>query len=180
MAGADLAGKHIAMIVNNYIEEAELVEPKQALEAAGATVDIIAPKSGTVQTVQGDVELASKQEVDHTFDEVDLDNYDAMVVPGGAINADHLRTVPEAKEAITTFMDSGRPLAMICHAPWALISAGLANGKKVTSFFTLKDDLRNAGAEWVDQEVVVDANLITSRNPDDIPAFNNALIGMLA
>lgn len=177
---ADLSGKHVAMIVNNYIEEAELVEPKSALEAAGAVVDIIAPKGGTVQTMQNDVEMASKQDVDHTFDEIDLDNYDAMVVPGGAVNADHLRTVPEAREAIATFLDSGRPLAMICHAPWALISAGAARGKKVTSFFTLKDDLKNAGADWVDQEVVVDDNLITSRNPDDIPAFNDALISMMA
>jgi protease I len=177
---ADLSGKHIAMIVDNYIEEAELVEPKQALEAAGATVDIISTTAGNVQTMQNDVEPASKQQVDHTFDEIDLDNYDAMVVPGGAINADHLRTVPEAQEAISTFMESGRPLAMICHAPWALISAGMAKGKRVTSFFTLKDDLRNAGAEWVDEEVVIDDNLITSRNPDDIPAFNNALIQMLA
>lgn len=177
---ADLSGKHVAIIVDNYIEEAELVEPKEALEAAGATVDIIASKGGNVQTMQNDVEMASTQEVDHTFDEIDLDNYDALVVPGGAINADHLRTVPEAREAITTFLESGRPLAMICHAPWALISAGVASGKRVTSFFTLKDDLKNAGAEWVDQEVVIDDNLITSRNPDDLPAFNNALITMLA
>lgn len=177
---ADLSGKHVAMIVDNYIEEAELVKPKEALEAAGATVDIIAPQGGNVQTMQHDVEMASTQQVDHTFDEIDLDNYDAMVVPGGAVNADHLRTVPEAREAIATFLDSGRPLAMICHAPWALISAGMAKGKKVTSFFTLQDDLKNAGAEWVDQEVVIDDNLITSRNPDDIPAFNKALISMMA
>jgi protease I len=177
---ADLSGKHVAMIVDNYIEEAELVGPKQALEDAGATVDLIASKGGNVQTMQNDVEMASTQEIDHTFDEIDLDNYDALVVPGGTINADHLRTIPEAKEAIATFLDSGRPLAMICHAPWALISAGVANGKRVTSFFTLRDDLTNAGAEWVDQEVVIDDNLITSRNPYDIPAFNNALISMLA
>lgn len=176
---ADLAGKRVAMIVDNYVEEAELIEPKQALEAAGAAVEIIAPQKGEVQTMQHDVELASKQTVDHTFDEVDLDSYDALVVPGGAINADHLRTVPEAQEAIATFLESGRPLAMICHAPWALISAGLAQGKRMTSFFTLKDDVKNAGADWVDQEVVVDENLITSRNPDDIPAFNNALISMM-
>ena len=124
--------------------------------------------------------MASKQPVSHTFDDVDLDVYDAMVVPGGTVNADHLRTVPEAREAITTFLESGRPLAMICHAPWALISAGLATGKKLTSFFTLKDDLVNAGAQWLDEPVVIDDNLITSRNPDDIPAFNKALIGMLA
>lgn len=176
---AELAGKRIAMIVDDYIEEAELVEPKQALEAAGAEVEIIAPKSGEVQTMRH-VDMASRQHVDHTFDEVNLDEYDAMVVPGGAINADHLRTVPEARDAIATFMKSGRPLAMICHAPWALISAGIAKGKKVTSFFTIKDDLKNAGADWVDQEVVIDDNLITSRNPDDIPAFNKALIAMMA
>lgn len=177
---ADLSGKHVAIIVDNYIEEAELMEPKHALEEAGATVDIIAPKGGNVQTMQGDVEMASTQPVDHTFDEIDLDNYDAMIVPGGTVNADHLRTVPEASEAIATFLESGRPLAMICHAPWALISAGMASGKKLTSFFTLKDDLKNAGAEWIDQEVVVDDNLITSRNPDDLPAFNTTLINMMA
>lgn len=177
---ADLSGKHVAIIVDDYIEEAELTKPKQALERAGATVDIIAPKAGKVQTMQNDVEMASEYSVDHTFDEVDLDDYDAMVVPGGAVNADRLRTLPEAREAIKEFMESGRPLAMICHAPWALISAGIAKGRKLTSFFTLKDDLKNAGAEWIDEEVVIDDNLITSRNPDDLPAFNDALISMMA
>jgi protease I len=130
--------------------------------------------------MQNDVETASKQTVDHTFDEVDFDDYDALVVPGGTVNADHLRTLPEAQDAMHLFMESGRPLAMICHAPWLLISSGLASGKKVTSFFTLQDDLKNAGAHWTDEEVVIDDNLITSRNPDDIPAFNKALIEALA
>lgn len=177
---ADLTGKHVAIIVDNYVEEAELVKPKQALESAGATVDIISSKGGNIQTMQNDVDPASQQTVDLTFDEVDLDTYDALVVPGGTINADHLRTIPEARETITSFMESGRPVAMICHAPWALISAGLAKGKRLTSFFTLKDDLQNAGATWVDERVVIDDNLITSRNPDDIPAFNKALIEMMA
>lgn len=177
---ADLSGKHVAIIVDNYFEEDELAKPKEALEDAGALVDIIAPEPGTVQGMKHDVETAHQYHVDYTFDDVDLDDYDALVVPGGAVNADHLRTIPEALEAIKEFMESGRPLAVICHAPWALISAGIAKGKKLTSFFTLKDDLKNAGAEWVDQEVVVDDNLITSRNPDDLPAFNNALIEMMA
>lgn len=177
---ADLSGKHIAIIVDDYVEQAELTKPKLALEAAGALVDIIAPKAGKIQAMQHDVDMADEFAVDLTFDQLDLDDYDAMVVPGGAINSDRLRMIPEATDAIREFLDSGRPLAMICHAPWALISAGLAKGRKLTSFFTLKDDLRNAGAEWVDEEVVIDGNLITSRNPDDIPAFNNALITMMA
>jgi len=177
---ADLHGKHVAIIVDNYFEEAELAEPKNALEKAGAIVDIIAPKAGTVQAMQNDVEPAAKFTVDHTINEIDLDDYDAMVVPGGTVNADHLRTIPEAVNAIKEFMDSGRPLAVICHAPWALISAGIAKGRKLTSFFTLQDDLKNAGAEWIDQEVVIDENLITSRNPDDLPAFNKTLINMMA
>jgi len=176
---ADLEGKHVAIIVDNYFEEAELAEPKKSLEAAGATVDIIAPKKGMVQAMNNDVEMADTFPVNHTFDDVDLDHYDAMVVPGGTVNADHLRTNNQALDAIREFLDSGRPLAVICHAPWALISSGLAKGRKLTSFFTLQDDLRNAGADWVDQEVVIDDNLITSRNPDDLPAFNNALISMM-
>jgi len=177
---ADLHGKKVAIIVNNYFEEAELAQPKAALEQAGAQVDIIAPEGDEVQGMKHDTDKSKTFKVDHHFDEVNLSDYDAMVIPGGTVNADKLRTVPEALTAIKTFMASNKPLAVICHGPWTLISAGIARGKRLTSFFTLKDDMRNAGADWVDEEVVIDGNLITSRNPDDLPAFNNALISMLA
>jgi protease I len=175
-----LDGKKVAIIVDNYFEEAELAEPMRALQDAGATVDIIAPEAGTVQAMQHDTDKAQIFTVDHTFADADFDDYDAMVVPGGTVNADKLRTVPAALDAIKTFITTGRPLAVICHGPWTLVSAGIARGRRLTSFFSLQDDLRNAGADWADEAVVIDDNLITSRNPDDLPAFNDALLTMMA
>jgi|SRR5579884_2175202 len=178
----DLSGKKVAILVDNYFEEDEFTGPLAALKQAGAKVDVIAaePQDGKVQAMKGDVNKSNTYDIDMTLDEANMDDYDALVLPGGAINADHLRTQDKAKQWVKRFADMGKPLAAICHAPWVLASAGLANGHRLTSFFTLKDDLRNAGAEWVDEEVVVDGNLITSRKPDDIPAFNEALISKLA
>jgi len=175
-----LTDKRIAMVVNNYVEEAELAEPLKALQDAGAKVEIIAPEAGEIQAMEHDVEKGDTFHVDRTIDETDFSDYDALVLPGGAVNADRLRTIPKVKEAIKLFMSTGRPLAAICHAPWVLISAGMAKGRRLTSFATLQDDLRNAGADWVDEAVVIDKNLITSRQPDDIPQFSNAIISMLA
>jgi len=176
---ADLSGKKVAVVATDYFEEAELTEPVEALRQAGATVEIIAPESGEIQGVKH-VEAGQKIKVDKTLEEADPNDYDAAVFPGGAVNADHLRMDKKARSFITKIMDEqGKPTAVICHAPWLLISAGLARGRKLTSFFTIQDDMRNAGADWSDQEVVVDGNLITSRNPDDIPAFNRALISAI-
>lgn len=180
MADTKLAGKKVAVVATDYFEEAELTEPVKALREAGAEVEIIAPKSGEIRGLNH-VDKGESIKVDKTLDEADPADYDALVLPGGAVNADHLRTEAKARDFVTKMMDElGRPTAVICHAPWLLVSSGLARGKTLTSYFTIADDLRNAGADWVDEEVVVDGNLITSRNPDDLPAFNQKLIAALS
>ncbi len=176
---ADLSGKKVAVLATDYFEEAELTGPVKALKDAGAKVDIIAPKNGEIKGLEH-VDPGQSVKVDKTLDEADPNNYDALVLPGGAVNADHLRMERKARDFVTKIMDEqGKPTAVICHAPWILVSAGLARGKKLTSYFTIQDDMRNAGADWVDEEVVKDGNLITSRQPDDLPAFNKALISAL-
>lgn len=180
MAEANLSGKKVAVLATDYFEEAELTEPVKALKDAGAQVEIIAPKSGKIKGLKH-VDPGQAVKVDKTLDEADPAEYDALLLPGGAVNADHLRMDKKARDFVTKIMDElGKPTAVICHAPWMLASAGLARGKKLTSYFTIQDDMRNAGADWVDEEVVKDGNLITSRNPDDIPAFNKAFISALA
>jgi protease I len=177
---ADLSGKKVAIVATDYFEESELTEPLKALKDAGATVEIIAPKSGEIKGVQH-VDPGQTIKVDKTLDEADPNDYDGAVFPGGAINADSLRMDQKARDFITKIMDEqGKPTAVICHGPWLLASAGLARGKKLTSFYTIQDDMRNAGAEWVDEEMVKDGNLITSRKPDDLQAFNKALINALS
>jgi protease I len=176
----NLTGKKVAVLATDYFEEAELTGPVKALKEAGATVEIIAPKPGEIKALKH-VEPGQAIKVDKTLDEADPNDYDGLVLPGGAVNADHLRTEKKAQDFVIKIMDElDRPTAAICHAPWLLVSARLARGRKLTSYFTIQDDLRNAGADWVDEEVVVDGNLITSRKPDDIPAFNAALIKALA
>jgi protease I len=177
---ADLDGKKIAIVATDYFEESELTEPMKALKEAGAVVEVIAPKSGEIKGVKH-VDPGQSVKVDKTLDEANPDDYDAAVFPGGAINADNLRVSQKAKDFITKIMDEqGKPTAVICHAPWLLVSAGLARGKRLTSFHTIQDDMRNAGAEWTDEPVVVDDNLITSRKPDDLSAFNDAIISALS
>lgn len=177
---ADLSGKTVAILVDNYFEEAEFTGPKQALEEAGAKVEVIAaePENGQVQAMNH-VDKSNKYKIDKTLEEANINDYDALVLPGGAVNADQLRMQDKARQWAKSITEQGKPLAVICHAPWVLASAGLAKGKKLTSFFTIQDDMRDAGADWVDEEVVIDGNLITSRKPDDIPAFNKALISMM-
>lgn len=173
---AILSGKRIAVVATDYFEEAELTEPVKALKDAGAEIDIIAPHSGEIKGVKH-VDPGQSVHIDKTLDEADPADYDALLVPGGAVNADHLRMDQKARNFITKMMgELGRPTAVICHGPWLLASTGLARGKKLTSYFTIQDDMRNAGANWVDEEVVKDGNLITSRNPEDIPAFSQTLI----
>jgi protease I len=177
----DLKGKKVAILVDNYFEEAEFTEPMKALKKAGATVEVIAaePEKGKVQGMKH-VDMGKKFTIDKTLKQANIDDYDALVLPGGAINADQLRMQSKARDWVKSVTKQGKPLAVICHAPWVLASAGLAKGRKLTSFFTIQDDMREAGANWVDEEVVIDGNLITSRSPDDIPAFNKALIAMMA
>jgi protease I len=178
---ADLSGKKIAVLVDNYFEEAEFTGPIDALKGAGAEVEIIAaePEDGKVQGLNH-VDKGNQFSIDKTLEEADIEDYDALVLPGGAVNADHLRMQDKARDWVRKISETGKPLAVICHAPWVLVSAGLAGGRKLTSYFTIQDDLRDAGADWIDEEVVIDGNIITSRNPDDVPAFNQALIKMMA
>lgn len=177
---ADLSGKKVAVVATDYFEESELTSPVEALKNAGATVEIIAPHDGEIKGVNH-VDPGKSVKVDKTLDEANPDDYDAAVFPGGAINADNLRMEQKARDFITKIMDEqGKPTAVICHAPWLLVSTGLARGKRLTSFYTIQDDMRNAGGEWVDEELVQDGCLITSRSPDDLPAFNDAIISALA
>lgn len=175
----DLKGKSIAIIATDYFEESELTEPLAALADAGAAVDVIAPHDGEIKGLKH-TDPGEAVPVDKTLDEMNPNQYDAIVLPGGAVNADSLRMEDKVQQIIQTFIDGGKLVAAICHAPWALISAGCVDGKQLTSFPTIQDDIRNAGGEWVNEQVVVDHNLITSRKPDDIPAFNQAIIKTLA
>jgi len=177
---ADLSGKKVAILVDNYFEEDEFTGPLDALKQAGAKVEVIAaePENGEVQALQH-VDKSRRYQIDKTLEEANIEDYDALVLPGGAINSDQLRMQDKARQWVKQVTEQGKPLAVICHAPWVLASAGLAKGRKLTSFFTIQDDMRDAGADWVDEEVVIDGNLITSRKPDDVPAFNDALISML-
>jgi protease I len=175
----DLNGKKVAILVTDAFEQIELTSPKEALEKAGATTHIIAPKGGQVQGFDGK-EKADTFKVDRTLDQADPAEYDAVLLPGGTYNADKLRMEHKAQKFVQQVDRDGKPIAVICHAPWLLASAGLVQGRKMTSYYTLQDDLRNAGANWVDQEVVHDRNWVSSRNPDDLPAFNREMVKLFA
>lgn len=175
----DLADKKVAILVHNYFEEAEFTAPLQSLKDAGAEVHVISASGETRLQGLNHVDKGNTFQADLQLDDANVDNYDALVLPGGAVNADHLRAVPEAQEMVRSCLSAGKPVAVICHAPWVLVSAGVTQGKHLTSYYTIQDDLRNAGADWSDEEVVIDGNLITSRDPDDLPAFCSALIGAL-
>ena len=175
----ELRGKRVAALVEDGFEQVELIEPKKALEKAGAAVDVISPQPKKVKgwdfTNWGD-----EIPVDRRLDEVTADEYDALLLPGGVTNPDKLRVNEKAVRFVRAFVEAGKPVAAICHAPWTLIDAGVVRGRTVTSWPSLATDLRNAGASWVDQECVVDNGLVTSRKPDDIPAFNRKMIEEIA
>jgi len=175
----DLSGKRVAIIATDHFEESELTTPRDRLAEAGAEVRVYAPHAGSLQAMQGDVDKTISVPVDGTLDDFDADWPDALVLPGGTVNADHLRTDEQARTIVTEVLASGRPVAAICHAPWVLVSAGLVEGRRLTSFPSLAVDVRNAGGEWVDETVVVDGDLITSRSPDDLPAFVGAIVDAL-
>jgi protease I len=171
----ELKGKRIAIVATNGFELAELMEPKKALEAEGADVDVISQQKGEILSWNkndwGDSVLVEK-----TLDEVVPQDYDALVLPGGVINADHLRTDKKAVEFVRQHLEANKPVAAICHAAWTLIETGMVRGHTLTSWPSLRTDLVNAGAEWVDQEVVLDQCWITSRKPEDLPAFNKVML----
>lgn len=178
MAG-ELQGKTVAFAVAaEGIEQVELTEPWQAVEQAGGTPRLLSSDSGTVQAFNH-LDKADTFPVDATFGEVSVDDFDALVLPGGVANPDALRLEADAVAFIGSFVGSGKTVAAICHAPWTLIEAGVLKGRTLTSWPSLQTDIRNAGATWKDDEVVVDGNLITSRNPGDIPAFSKALVEAL-
>ena len=175
----ELAGFRVAVIATDGFEEPELTEPVQALRDAGAEVMIVAPTRGEIQGFQHDTK-SDKVKVDVMLRDVRAEDFDALHLPGGALNADALRMVPEMRSLLKAMQSAGKPLAAICHAPWELISAGLVRGRTLTSYYTIQDDIRNAGGKWVDRETVEDDNWITSRQPADLPAFNRAMVELFA
>jgi protease I len=170
-----LKRKKVAILAADMFERVELEEPRKALEDEGADVEIVSIHDGEIQGFDH-FDPASKVKVDKTVEEVSPDDYDALLVPGGVGNPDQLRGDENAVSFVRAFHESGKPMALICHGPWVLVEAGVVRGKRVTSWPTLETDIRNAGGEWSDQEVVVDGVLVTSRKPDDIPAFNREMV----
>jgi protease I len=157
-------------------EEPEFTEPKQAVEDAGASVDVLGTETGEVETVNSDLEPGDSYEIEKTFSEVSADDYDGLVVPGGTVGADTLRLDDDAVSFIREFAEATKPMGVICHGPWTLVEADVVEGRTLTSYPSLETDIRNAGGEWVDEEVVVDEGMVTSRNPDDLPAFCEKVI----
>ncbi len=176
---ADLSGFRVAVLATDGFEESELTEPVKALKGAGAEVSIVSLKPGEIQGFHHDTR-SGKVKVDRTVADVSADDFDAVQLPGGALNADAMRMVPEVQSFLKAMQQAGKPMAIICHAPWELISAGLVRGRTLTSYHTIQDDVRNAGGNWVDREVVSDDNWVTSRQPKDLPAFNRAMLELFA
>ncbi|MGI8965951.1 MAG: type 1 glutamine amidotransferase domain-containing protein [Limisphaerales bacterium] len=171
----NLNGKRVAILVADGFEQIEMTEPRKALDQAGAKTEIVSPAHGKVKGWQH-TQWGDEFPVDVPLDSAEAENYDALLLPGGVMNPDKLRANVQAVQFVKHFGDAGKPIAAICHGPWTLIEAGLARGRRLTSYHSIKTDLKNAGADWVDEEVVVDNGLVTSRKPDDIPAFNRKMI----
>jgi protease I len=176
---SNLKGKKIAILATDGFEQSELMQPRQALEEAGAHTEVVSPNSGRIKGWDH-TDWGESVKVDKTLDNAKAEEYDGLVLPGGVINPDHLRMEPKAVKFVQQFVSSGKTVGAICHGPWTLLEAGALSGKTVTSWPSLKTDLKNAGANWVDQEVVTDGQFITSRKPDDIPAFSRAVIESIA
>ena len=171
----NLEGKKIAILATNGFEQAELLEPRKALEEQGAKTQLISPQKGKIKG-WNEKDWGQEVNVDLALDSANPDEYDALLLPGGVMSPDHLRMNPKAVRFVREFFDSGKPIAAICHGPWTLVEADVVRGVKMTSYGSIKTDLKNAGAQWVDEEVVVDRGIVSSRKPSDIPAFNRKMI----
>ncbi|MDO4916056.1 MAG: type 1 glutamine amidotransferase domain-containing protein [Rothia sp. (in: high G+C Gram-positive bacteria)] len=177
---ADLSNKKALILASQGVEQIELTSPHDALQDAGAEVILAAPEGKEFQAMEGDWDKADTFTPDLDLADVNTEDYDVLILPGGTLNADSMRIDSHAGAIVTKFFEAEKPVAAICHAPWLLINANRVKNRKMTSFTSVKDDLLNAGAQWVDEEVVVDGNLITSRNPGDLEAFNKAIIEKLS
>jgi protease I len=171
-----LSGKKIAIIATDGVEQVELVEPRQAVEAAGAQTELLSIKSEDIQAMNSDINPADKFSVDKLVADANEADYDGLILPGGTVNADKLRAEGDVVSFVQEYFKAGKPAGVICHGPWTLVEADLVRGRTLTSYPSLKTDIRNAGGEWVDEEVVVDQGLVTSRNPDDLPAFTDKIV----
>jgi protease I len=175
-----LSDFRVPVLATSGFEETELTEPVKALRKAGAQVTIVSPKPGQIQGVRHDIDKTEKIGVDRVIRDVSSAEFDAVHLPGGTVNADSMRMVPEVQAFLRAMQDAGKPISAICHAPWELVSAGLVRGRKLTGYHTIQDDVRNAGGHWTDREVVKDDNWVTSRQPGDLPAFNRAMISLFS
>ncbi len=175
MAANTLSGKRVAILATDGVEQIELIEPRKALDAAGATTKVVSLKSGSIKGFNHD-KPGDDIKVDTVLGSTSADDFDALLLPGGVANPDKLRTIPAAVDFVRAFFEAGKPVAAICHGPWLLVEADVVHGRNVTSWPSLHTDLKNAGANWTDSEVVTDHGLVTSRKPSDIPAFNKKMI----
>jgi protease I len=180
MSETTLKGLRVAMLATDGFEQSELLEPRKALLEAGARVDVISPKAGGRIRGWNHKEWGEDVKIDEALDAVSPEDYDALVLPGGVMNPDALRMLPKAVTFVKAFFEARKPVAAICHGPWTLIETGAVRGRQMTSWPSLRTDITNAGGQWLDQEVVVDGNLVTSRKPDDIPAFNREVFKLLS
>lgn len=171
-----LQGKKIAILAADGVEQVELEQPREAVEKAGATTELLSIKDGEIQAMNHDIEPADRFTVDRRVSEASIDDYDALILPGGTVNPDHLRRDDNAVSFVRDFAASGKPIGVICHGPWTLIEAGVVRGRKITSFPSIRTDLKNAGAIVLDQEVVTDQGIVSSRSPDDLPAFCRKIV----
>ncbi|MFL5859856.1 MAG: type 1 glutamine amidotransferase domain-containing protein [Solirubrobacteraceae bacterium] len=172
----ELKGKKIAIIATDGVEQVELTEPREAVQDAGADAELLSLEEGQIQAMNSDINPAEKFSVDKTISDASADDYDGLLLPGGTVNADRLRMSDDVVSFVQTFFSSGKPVGVICHGPWTLVEADVVRDRTLTSFPSLQTDIRNAGGKWVDQEVVVDEGLVSSRNPDDLPAFCSKIV----
>jgi protease I len=175
-----LDGKRVAVLATDGVEEVELTDPRDAVSRAGATVEIVSIKTEPIQAMNSDIEPAGTYDVDRRVADADASDYDALIMPGGTVNADRLRMDADVRSFVTAIVESGKPVGAICHAPWTLVEAGLVTGRTLTSYPSLRTDIANAGGKVVDEEVAIDGNLITSRDPGDLAAFSATLVERIA